>query len=474
MGKIFILAGMMFGDEGKGSFVDYIAHEHNIRQIIRYNGGSQASHTVRTPDGLTHKFSQLGSGMFAADCKTCLTGNMVINPFNIIEEIKEFSSKTGISGDEILERIYIEADCYIVTPYHKLMNRLRELSKGTDRIGSVGTGVSEVRLLLRPPDPLGVQIKDLYCNDLLYKKLTDLFDHVSSYYDQNQGKISQNIPPELRDSIDEQIRFLTQKSSVDIVCGDYYQLVKDYRFKICDDLNMIIDLEDGVIFEPAQGLLLDAVYGIKPNTTQLDTTIFNALRIVDEIDHKEYDVIKAGVAKAYSSRHGIGVFPTEDIELDSFISDDNQEESFWNGKIRIGWFDAVLTRYAQSINNVNELYISSIDKLDKLHTIKICNGYSYNGVIDDEFRTMFEFEESDTGVLIRDIKNTGLRISGYLAKCDPVYIDLNGWHEDTSKIRYKNDLPHDCQKYIEKVEVLTGIPVSLISVGAARNEKVLM
>ena len=126
----FILCGMQFGDEGKGTFVDYLAHEKNIDCIIRYNGGSQASHTVITPSGKLHKFSQLGSGMFLQKCQTYITENMVINLENLFREVMTFSNESEIPIPNIMDRIHIHENCFVVTPYHKLMNRLREFSKG--------------------------------------------------------------------------------------------------------------------------------------------------------------------------------------------------------------------------------------------------------------------------------------------------------------------------------------------------------
>jgi adenylosuccinate synthase len=474
MGKVFILAGMMFGDEGKGSFVDYLANEYNITQIIRYNGGSQASHTVETPDGLMHKFSQLGSGMFVANCKTFLTSNMVINPHNLIEEIKVFSTKTGENAEDILDRICIDEDCYIVTPYHRSINRLRELSKGDGRTGSVGTGVSEVMRLLKTGEPLGIKLKDIYCKELFFTKLTALHDYLCTFYNENQAEIFRNIPTELYEGLSNEILFLTSRSSIEQIYNNYKQLTQKCRFTVCSSLSKKINFDAAMIFEPAQGLLLDSVYGLKPNTTQLDTTILNALKMVDENCPEGCDVVKVGIIKAFFSRHGAGVFPTEDIELSTFISDSNQEESFWNGKIRFGWFDAVLTRYAQSINNVDELYISSIDKLDQLPNIKICDSYFYDGSADEEFKLLFEYEKTGEGVFIHNIKNNDSRISGYLEKCRPVYIDMDGWLDSTSKARHKKELPGNCLKYIDMIERLTGIFVTLVSIGPTRNEKVVM
>ena len=187
----FILCGMQFGDEGKGTFVDYLAHEQNIDCIIRYNGGSQASHTVVTPSNIIHKFSQLGSGMFLNKCHTYITENMVINLDNLMVEMEVFSEKTGISITDLMDRIHIHENCFVVTPYHKLINKLRELSKGDNRRGTVGTGVSEVRHLLAEPklfpyEPqLGLQVKDIFnphSNYAIVTSMLALENYASTFY----------------------------------------------------------------------------------------------------------------------------------------------------------------------------------------------------------------------------------------------------------------------------------------------------
>ena len=212
----FILCGMQFGDEGKGTFVDYLAHEQNIDCVVRYNGGSQASHTVITPSKIIHKFSQLGSGMFLNKCHTYLTENMVINLDNLIVEMEAFSEKTGISISNLLDRIHIHENCYVVTPYHKLINKLRELSKGENRRGTVGTGVSEVRYLLAEPKlfpyepPLGLQVKDIfnpYSNNPIIGRMEALQDYVNNFFIENEDIIWQNAPKEIKESLKKKLHF---------------------------------------------------------------------------------------------------------------------------------------------------------------------------------------------------------------------------------------------------------------------------
>ena len=140
----YVLCGMQYGDEGKGTFVDYLTHEKNADCVVRYAGGSQAAHTVITPSGIRHKFSQLGSGTFLRKCHTYLTENMVVNLENLYNEMVVFEMETKVPVSELTKRIHIHENCYLVTPYHKLIDKLRELSKGENRRGIVGTGTSEL------------------------------------------------------------------------------------------------------------------------------------------------------------------------------------------------------------------------------------------------------------------------------------------------------------------------------------------
>ena len=225
------------------------------------------------------------------------------------------------------------------------------------------------------------------------------------------------------------------------------------------------------IFEGSQGLLIDGNYGIKPNTTFLDTTNHFAL----DISYYRDNITKVGIAKAFASRHGLGVFPTETTDVSARICDNNQDESFWNGKIRFGWFDAILFRYAQSINQVDELYLSSLDKLDGFETIKVCNEYYYNGIVDEKFNSIFNYSTLPDGqIVITDIKEYSEDLGMYLEKCTPKYIVVKGWKHDTSNVSDKNSLPTECLEYIALLEEITNLHISIVSVGPTRENKIRM
>lgn len=479
----FILCGMQFGDEGKGTFVDYLTHKENVQEIIKYNGGSQASHTVITPEGTLHKFSQLGSGMFSDSCHTFLDQNMVINLENLVTEMNVFCEKTGISFSELRDRIHIHEDCPIVTPYHKLANKLRELSLGNNRRGSVGTGVSEVMYLLSRSSfehPLVLRVRDIYnydSNSQVFAIFRNLQEYVSNFYDENKNAIWKNAPEDMKTPLKNEIDFLLKGAASFKLASryihDFKYALPEVSFRNCIysyRRNYFLNLENtATIYEGSQGLLIDGVYGLKPNTTCLDTTNNFATCLCSYAKC----VTHIGIAKAFSSRHGLGVFPTEDTEVNQKISDENQESTFWNGHIRFGWFDCVLLKYAQTINKVDKLYLSSLDKLDSFKKIKVCTSYVYTGIIDEKFKGIFEYTVNPDGIIIiNSIKAPDSSLRKYLKNCCPVYMVVDGWMTDISKITNVSELPKKCLEYIHLLENLSGIPISVVSVGPTRNNKI--
>lgn len=476
----YILCGMQFGDEGKGTFVDYLAHKYDIKYIVKYNGGSQASHTVITPEGTIHKFSQLGSGMFLEKCHTFLSKNMVINLDNLVAEMQAFCEKSEVSFSELRNRIHIHEDCLLVTPYHKLSNKLREFSMGANRRGTVGTGVSEVMYIHSTSSaPMPLRVRDIYkstCNTQIYRILHNLQEFVKSFYLENKDIIWENVPENMKPGLLNEITFLLSDESYITIASRYIREFKfapdETSFESCIYSQLPSSLiNSNTIFEGSQGLLIDKTHGIKPNTTFLDTTNAYAKRICESSNC----VHNIGIAKAFSSRHGLGVFPTEDSDLSKKISDRNQEETFWNGKIRFGWFDAVLLKYAQTINQVESLYLSSLDKLDTFEKIKICISYLYTGIIDNEFAETFKYTVKPNGlILISAIKRSNNNLGKYLKECCPIYLCVDGWMSDTSRITNVSDLPEKCIQYIRMLEVFTDIPISTVSVGPTRKNKIIL
>lgn len=468
----FVLCGMAFGDEGKGSFVDFLAHEHGIKLNIKYNGGSHAGHSVALPDGRYHKFSQLGSGMFAPDSTTVLTPNTVVNPINVCAEVEEFAQKTGASTESIYRRILIDPECYCVTRYHKLTNKMRELARGKNRLSSFGTGVSEVMKVLRETG-IGLKFGDLYKSDCLINTLHTLREYTVAFYEKNYEAIYENVPDNVVKYITEEIDFLEQKEALVAMCEDYRAMVLHCPWQI-GSLQQFFSyspakLKEPAIYEGSQGLLLDFKVGLRPNTTQLDTTANYAVQMLKSAGQH---FIKVGIFKAFASRHGFGVFPTQDSAVN--IADENQDSLFWNGSIKFGWFDAVLARYAQKYNQVDQLLLSSLDLLSTFPKIRVCNQYVYHGERDRHFERMFDYSIEEERVIINDIKCADELLAKYLEQCKPRYIDVEGWMSDVSDAKTSEQLPAKCLEYIGLLAKLVGVPIFVVSVGATRENKVRM
>lgn len=468
--KSYVLCGMQYGDEGKGSFVDYLAHKVKPEGIIKYNGGSQASHTVICPSGTKHRFAQLGSGMFYGGCDTYITENMIINPDNLLREIEAFSRETGESVENILSRVHIHEKCYVVTEYHKLLNRMRELASGDERRGSVGTGVSEVARMVKESDWLNTYaftIGDIYYSlPKVVSTLSSLMNYCRDFYNNNREKIWNNCEEEeTKENLEIMIgRLIETNSFLNIAFEQYKKGLIEVPYnnsleKCLYNSHDSLRKCETAIWEGSQGFLIDKEYGIKPNTTLLDTTNKFAL----DIAYKNDKVVKIGIARAFTTRHGPGVFPTEDSKLSDKISDKNQDHTVWNGKPRYGWFDAVMLRYAQRVNQVDKLYLSSLDLLNGEENVYICNEYEYNGDIDDEFMQLFEYYTDSVGTHITNIIKNSDNLKKYLQNCSPVYISVKGWN-DAKNI---SEIYH----FIHLIELLTYVTITVVSVGPTRNDK---
>lgn len=476
--KSYICCGMQYGDEGKGSFVDWLTHEVNASCVVKYNGGCQASHSVETPENILHKFAQLGSGMFKDGCHTYITKEMIVNPDNLCREIAEFSQKTAQDTEDVKKRIHIHKDCLVVTPYHKLLNRLRELSLGENRRGSVGIGVSEVPVLWDiklgiSERGIGMKMSDLYSASVasVMGCLSDIYEYTKGFYNANKDMIMLNCPADIKEELEEQISyFLLGGKSYQAIASDMWQkfcMTKQYDLKECLYESYDTTLRkkhETVVWEGSQGFLIDKKYGIYPNTTNLITTNEPAL----DIAYLRDEIRKIGITKAFCSRHGMGVFVTEDIDLQNYIKDANQDCSFWNGSQRYGWFDVPMFRYADRVNNVDEIYLSSLDKLNGLDKVKICTKYKYNGEINEEFKQTFDFyHEWANVVYIVGIKNNNKNIKKWLSQCAPVYQEFNGWEE----VFNNGEIAANCIAFLENLQTLIKKKITVISAGPTRNNK---
>lgn len=340
------MAGLGFGDEGKGSLCDFLTRLRGASLVVRYNGGPQAAHNVVTPDGVHHTFSQFGSGTLAG-AETYLSKYMLIEPYALLNEADKLAS-IGVANP--LSTLTVDADAPIITPYHWMANRIRELARGEARYGSCGFGIGELRadqvagcddLLTAGElwDSKRTLVKLAYIRDRKYGELKQ-FDAKGTPQSKafNQMLAGENFPRNVRDYYSAFIR----------------------RVQVKDETHLLRRLQtETTIFEGAQGVLLDETHGFAPYNSWTNCTFGNALSIAQAA---AVGVTRIGVLRAYSTRHGAGPFVAEDNSL-SYPEAHNGSHP-WQGPFRLGHFDAVMASYAlRAVGGVDELAITHLDKI---------------------------------------------------------------------------------------------------------------
>lgn len=363
----FVVAGLGFGDEGKGSIVDYLCAEYKIGTVVRYNGGAQAAHNVVNSGGSgdkTHTFAQFGSGTFWG-ARTHLSRFMVID-LNALGKEALALKELGVSNP--MEMLSIEQDALLITPYHKAANRLKEIKRRHSRHGSCGMGIGETRRDFLAFGDAVPMVRDL----VEPKKLREKLQFVKTTIMKELCNHTIETDPFSK----EALGLLTM--SVDDVVETWKE---KYRFSIVDNSYLpTVVKKNNVVFEGAQGVLLDENYGFAPHTTWTDTTYTNADTLIKEAGDEFAVVRKIGVIRSFLTRHGAGPFPTEDKELRTGVLDDERNDvGDWQGMFRVGYLDLVLLRYALMVTKeqTEALAVTHMDKIDKIP--KMCMSYSPRG-----------------------------------------------------------------------------------------------
>lgn len=427
-----IVLGAQWGDEAKAKVVDYLATEADI--VVRYGGGANAGHTV-VVNGEKFVFHLVPAGIVHPD-KICVIGNGVaIDPAALLTEMEDLR-KRGISFEG---RLFISQNAHLVMPYHKLLDRVEEAVRAEDaegsggRIGTTGRGIGPC-YRDKVNRTTGIRIVDLLDRDSFREKLranireknallTKLYDH---------------------DKMDEE-QIIEDYLAFDKQIDPYVKDASVY-------LNDAIDAGKSVLFEGAQGTLLDVDHGTYPYVTSSNTTAGGACTGSGVGPTKIDEVI--GVAKAYTTRVGNGPFPTElTDDLGERIRQIAQEFGATTGRSRrCGWFDALVVRFSARVNGLSSLAITRLDVLDTLDQIQVCTGYRYHGRVLQHF-------PSDVRIL---------------EHCEPIYEHVEGWKTPTSHVRRLQDLPANARRYLDRISTLTRTPISLISVGPGREETILV
>jgi adenylosuccinate synthase len=374
--RAYIVVDLGFGDSGKGLLTDFLVRHFKAGLVVRYNGGAQAGHNVVTPDRRHHTFSQFGSGTFNLYVKTYLSRHVVIHPKALLMEGDMLEAK-GVR--DAFARLRLSDQALVITPFHQAANRIREIVRGANRHGSCGVGVGEAVEDATLHAENRVLAGDLNNPALLRRKLRAIRELKREEITSLCKDISQEIRFarefeifERADVIDAWITSISKISELGLIVSDSI-------------LERWLQESENVVFEGAQGVLLDADVGFHPYTTWSCCTAGNALELINEMAPDSH-VFKIGVMRSYAVRHGPGPLPTETDILKSVVAEHNKHNE-WQGPVRYGWFDAILARYALSATGkIDSLVVTHLDVLSHLKTWKYCLGYkdwdgSYDSLI---------------------------------------------------------------------------------------------
>lgn len=415
-----VVVGTQWGDEGKGKITDYLAESADV--VARYQGGNNAGHTILI-DGKKFKLSLIPSGVFYKD-KTCVIGNgMVINPAALIEEIK-YIHDNGFSTDNLV----ISDRAHVIMPYHMVLDALEEDRKGPNKIGTTRKGIGPCYMDKAARN--GIRIADLMDAEEFELKLRHMMKEKNDVIKQMYGGEELDIEETL-------IQYLA-----------YAEEIRRYVRDTSVILNDAIDADEKVLFEGAQGVMLDIDQGTYPFVTSSNPSAGGVCIGSGVGPSKIQQVI--GVAKSYTTRVGDGPFPTElNNEIGDYIREKGHEYGTVTGRARrVGWFDSVVVRHARRVSGITGLSLNSLDVLSGLETVKICTAYKYRGEEITHYPASLKM----------------------LAECEAVYEQFPGWNEDITGAKTLEDLPENTRRYVERVAELTGIPIAIFSVGRNREQ----
>ncbi|MEW6753178.1 MAG: adenylosuccinate synthase [Candidatus Latescibacterota bacterium] len=416
-----IVLGAQWGDEGKAKVVDYLTQEADV--VVRYQGGANAGHTVRVGD-TQFVFHLIPSGIMHPQ-KTCVVGNgVVLDPEAALAEIDELEAR-GIHVDG---RLFISQCAHVVMPYHKLLDRMGEESQGAGRIGTTGRGIGPC-YRDKVERVHGLRVMDLLEGEALRARLTAIVEAKNEVVTRIYGGEALD-PRGIADTV------LAQAERLRPFVADTSLL-----------LNRAIDAGKSVLFEGAQGTLLDIDHGTYPYVTSSSTTAGGACTGTGIGPTRIDEVI--GVAKAYTTRVGNGPFPTElpGKEGDHLRALGHEYGATTGRPRRCGWFDAVILRLSARVNGLTSLALTRLDVLDTLERLRLCVAYGCDGEVLEEF-------PADPRVL---------------ARSEPVYEEMDGWCAPTGGARSFGELPARAQAYVERIAALSRTPVCLVSVGPERD-----
>ncbi|MCP4158264.1 MAG: adenylosuccinate synthetase [bacterium] len=466
----FYVIGLGFGDEGKGSIVDYLSRRYNIGWNVRFNGGPQAAHHVVTPKGKLHCFSQFGSGSLHPVHPVRGTGvKSYLSPFMLVDPLsleKEETALRYIGITDGFQRLFLNEECVVITPFHAALNRIRELSRGEHKHGSCGKGVSDAYFDSKNKNIPSIKVADFSDVPGLTSKLKLL------------GLMKIDLAEQLyKQGLNEAIGFELKKLKANYLPRElarrYHDFVQKIRVISQPGEEDLLREEKTILFEGAQGVLLDQRLGFFPYVTPSNTTLVNASKIGKGIGGQKRRI---GVIRLYAVRHGAGPFVTEDKWLTGLLPETHNIFNPWQEAMRCGWLDLVATRYAIKAAGIDEIAVTNIDRLTNLKCIKICRNYRLKNPPDyaDEF---FNFNPNEPGI-IDDIKSTEDNnlenrrlLTHLLSRCEPVYDEFPMWKMSSKKDDLLNEQGFRDVLALLQSEIALNCKISLISTGPTIKDK---
>lgn len=419
-----VVVGAQWGDEAKGKVVDLLAQNADL--VVRYAGGSNAGHTVMVGDFLL-KLHLIPSGILNPKTVCVISDGVVVDPTVLVREIAGLKEQ-NLSTDNLK----ISLGAHVVMPYHKELDRLEEEAKGDGKIGTTGQGVGPA--YEDKARRCGIRIIDLIDPERLEEALRAVLPHKNFLIEQKYG---------------------AQPFRFEEVFAEYVRYGQEILPYVADTSAIVYEhcrRDDRVVFEGAQGTMLDIDHGTYPYVTS-SHPIAGGACIGTGVGPKDIDTV-IGICKAYTTRVGAGSFPTEqENEIGERIRQRGKEYGTTTGRPRrVGWLDVVALRYAARVNGLDWLAVTLLDVLSGLPEVKICTAYDYQGELIEEL-------PADRRILNR---------------VTPVYETIPGWEEEISHITRFEDLPANAQAYVRRVEELLEVPVALVSVGRRREETILL
>ena len=419
-----IVIGAQWGDEGKGKITDLLSRSADV--VVRYQGGVNAGHTI-VVQGQTFKLHLIPSGILYPNTECVIGCGTVIDPQVLIKELEQLE-QLNISTANLL----ISQTAHVTMPYHRMIDKASEEVRGNHKIGTTGRGIGPT--YADKSERIGIRMLDLMDTDGLREQLERTINYKNTILEKLY-----NLPPlNPQDVIEEYLSYAERLRP----------FVVDTSLKIYD----AVLRRRNILFEGAQGTLLDLDHGTYPYVTSSNPVAGGAC-VGSGLGPTMIDRV-IGVSKAYTTRVGEGPFPTElDDEIGELLGDRGAEFGTTTGrKRRCGWFDAVIGRYAVRINGMDCMALTKLDVLDELEEIKVCVAYDIDGERCDHFPTSARL----------------------FARCRPIYETVPGWQVSTSHCRTLAELPIQALDYLKFLAELMEVPIAIVSLGASRDQTIIV